>query len=645
MRRRAPLVLALAALLSAGPALAEEGRFDAQPFRPAAAPRDLVMVQKSEVIGSFSPTIGIYYDLALDPLVLLSIEDDTARTVDAVSSRFQLVGLAGMGFFDIFDVTLAFPFAIFQSGGNLRRFGTEGSVKSPAMGDLRLSTKLTLPYLNRKDQVKSGFGMAVAGNVNVPTGDQNAFAGEGAWSGGVTLIADYRFNFGLLLAANGGVWLRPEHQFAGVRVGDMAQFGVAAEQYIVQRWGLSVIGEIYGYPPITRFPDDPENIPAEALLGLRWQTKHGITITFGGSFGAACGFGAPAIRFFNSITWQPKSSQEQEEINRLQQRDKDDPDQDGLIGAADRCPDVPGSPENFGCPDLDTDGDGIMDRDDQCPDKPAGPHGKDGCPLAFVKGDEIVITEQVHFATDKDVILEESNPTLEAVAQVLIDNPEIREVRIEGHTDVRASDLYNMNLSQRRVASVMAFLIAKGVDPSRLQAKGFGHTQPIYDDTGCVGPDETLTPDCRFMTSKNRRVVFRILRYGSAAPKPITGSPDGSTSVLPSGGVLLPQKSGGTLPSQGTLPTQPVLPQSVLPSGTVLPTGRPGEGGLPRRDGASGLPSGTGVLPKAGAAGSTSPAPSASGQPAPAPPRQTAPSASAPQQKGSSPTPVPPKTR
>ncbi len=171
--------------------------------------------------------------------------------------------------------------------------------------------------------------------------------------------------------------------------------------------------------------------------GCAGRRSNGITITFGGSFGAACGFGAPAIRFFNVITWQPKTSpgaggdqppagarQRRSGSRRPHRRRRPRPRR------------AAGSPENFGCPDLDTDGDGIFDRDDKCPDKPAGPHGKGGCPVAFVQGDEIVITEQVHFATDKDIILEDSNSDLEAVAQVLIDNPDIREVRIEGHTDV-----------------------------------------------------------------------------------------------------------------------------------------------------------------------------------------------------------------
>src|SRR6185369_11703077 len=129
----------------------------------------------------------------------------------------------------------------------------------------------------------------------------------------------------------------------------------------------------------------------------------GVTITIGGSFGAACGFGAPALRIFNSVTWQPKSSVEQQEINRLQERDSVDPDHDGLIDDADRCPDKPGRRDNFGCPDADTDRDGIMDRDDKCPELAQGPGGKKGCPLVRVQDDDIVIAGSINFEADKDI--------------------------------------------------------------------------------------------------------------------------------------------------------------------------------------------------------------------------------------------------
>jgi outer membrane protein OmpA-like peptidoglycan-associated protein len=59
----------------------------------------------------------------------------------------------------------------------------------------------------------------------------------------------------------------------------------------------------------------------------------------------------------------------------------------------------------------------------------------------------------------------------------------------------------------------------RGIDSKRLQAKGFGYTAPIYDDSACPGPDEGLSPTCRLMTSKNRRVVFRIVYRGAPVPQ------------------------------------------------------------------------------------------------------------------------------
>jgi OOP family OmpA-OmpF porin len=65
----------------------------------------------------------------------------------------------------------------------------------------------------------------------------------------------------------------------------------------------------------------------------------------------------------------------------------DDPDHDGIRGAADKCPNEPEDKDGFqdddGCPDLDNDGDGIPDSADKCPNEPEDKDGfqdEDGCP-------------------------------------------------------------------------------------------------------------------------------------------------------------------------------------------------------------------------------------------------------------------------
>jgi len=266
----------------------------------------------------------------------------------------------------------------------------------------------------------------------------------------------------------------------------------------------------------------------------------------------------------------------------------------------------------------------VVDRLDECPDIPQGPHGRNGCPPAYVKDDEIATLDQVHFATDKDVILDESKPTLDEVVKVLIENPDIREVEIEGRTDVRASDAYSVNLSQRRVNSVLRYLIQQGIDPQRLQAKSFGHSAPVYDDRACLGPDEALDATCKMMTSKNRRMVFRIVRRGAPPPRPITGA-DGNASLLPAKKTVLPadatvlpkaESGAGVLKWQGALPiSKGTLPSTVLPEAGA-------NAGLPQQTKA--LPD-KGVLPRQGTPNKPEeakpePPPSPGAKPKPPPP-------------------------
>jgi outer membrane protein OmpA-like peptidoglycan-associated protein len=60
-------------------------------------------------------------------------------------------------------------------------------------------------------------------------------------------------------------------------------------------------------------------------------------------------------------------------------------------------------------------------------------------------------------------------------------------VRIEGHTDSVASDDYNQKLSERRAASVRAWLAAKGVEGGRLTPRGFGEAKPVADNGTAEG--------------------------------------------------------------------------------------------------------------------------------------------------------------
>jgi OmpA-OmpF porin, OOP family len=128
------------------------------------------------------------------------------------------------------------------------------------------------------------------------------------------------------------------------------------------------------------------------------------------------------------------------------------------------------------------------------PPEPAPPP-----PRVAVTGDKIELSQTVQFETNSAILLHESEELLDEVAGVLNEHPEIKRVQIEGHTDSRDSDSYNLRLSRQRAEAVRKYLVGRGVAEKRLDAKGFGETKPIADNE---------TEEGRY---RNRRVELRIL--------------------------------------------------------------------------------------------------------------------------------------
>jgi outer membrane protein OmpA-like peptidoglycan-associated protein len=193
-----------------------------------------------------------------------------------------------------------------------------------------------------------------------------------------------------------------------------------------------------------------------------------------------------------------------------------DADGDGVLDEKDACPDVPGSAgEPAGCPiPPDLDQDGVANKVDACPTD-AGPArdtpGLNGCPPAWIDGDRIRVLGPVRFESGKALLLPDSEPVLAAVADVLAKHPAVADVEVQGHTDARGGPVANRALSEKRAREVVRFLVAHGIAPERLRAKGFGADVPI---------DTNDTEDGR---STNRRVEFHVV--GTAASPPKTPPP------------------------------------------------------------------------------------------------------------------------
>ena len=116
-----------------------------------------------------------------------------------------------------------------------------------------------------------------------------------------------------------------------------------------------------------------------------------------------------------------------------------------------------------------------------------------------VTAQRIEIYEKVHFETGKAIIKPDSYALLDEVAEAINTHKQIKLVEVAGHTDDQGSLESNQTLSQNRAQAVLDYMVNKGVDPARLQAKGYGETRTI---------DTNETVEGR---AKNRRVEFNIL--------------------------------------------------------------------------------------------------------------------------------------
>jgi OOP family OmpA-OmpF porin len=156
---------------------------------------------------------------------------------------------------------------------------------------------------------------------------------------------------------------------------------------------------------------------------------------------------------------------------------------------------------------VDTDGDGVLDISDKCPNTPRGAKvDGSGCPLAapvtkvyVTEEDKRVVKDAINnleFDLGKATIRSKSFPSLDRVASLLIDKN--FSLKLAGHTDDTGSDALNLKLSKDRAEAIKAYLVEKGANASRIEATGYGESQPIASNKTAQGRQQ------------NRRVEFTL---------------------------------------------------------------------------------------------------------------------------------------
>jgi OmpA-OmpF porin, OOP family len=472
-------LLTFGALFSfAVPAVAQRQPIDAQRFKPAVTFDGWVTAEGSAVRPTVDPLeLGLFLNYGYRPLV---IAEDSDVVHAYVSGSLGIDLLASLTLAGPFAVGLGLPLYMAQTGEDNVGGGDDPSFAG--LGDLRVVPKLRL--LDDRD----GFGLALALELRAPTHTGDFNGGARNLQGIPKLIVDHRSAGGLRVGANLGVAIREDTRFFNVRAGDEFTYAVALGYRFGGMLGNTEVGgELAGGVGLGE--QDREELPLEGFLFLRHNPSTEWEIIGGPGVGMIPGYGVPTFRVFVGVRYRPTVT---------------DTDGDGIPDAEDTCPNEAGrstgDPRTHGCPDRDDDG--IIDSEDKCPDDP-GTKQHDGCPeperrRVIYKDGQLEILDSVNFEHNSTELRPESRGLLDQVAQTLRENPEIKKVRVEGHTDDTGPRDVNLRLSRARANAVRTYLINKGVNSDRLSAEGYGPDKPIQEGT---------TDEAR---KSNRRVEFIV---------------------------------------------------------------------------------------------------------------------------------------
>jgi outer membrane protein OmpA-like peptidoglycan-associated protein len=154
-----------------------------------------------------------------------------------------------------------------------------------------------------------------------------------------------------------------------------------------------------------------------------------------------------------------------------------DSDGDSIPDTIDRCPDVPGEMENWGCPHYDR---------------------------LIVRRDKLELKEKLYFAWDQAKLEDASFPVLDEVVRALKENKSFR-VEVEGNADSSGPEEHNQTLSEDRAQAVLGYLVAHGVAKDRLGSKGLSSSKPLDTNATAAGREN------------NRRVEF-VVRFAIVKP-------------------------------------------------------------------------------------------------------------------------------
>lgn len=389
------------------------------------------------------------------------------------------------------QVGVNLPVILYQARGDAppASFGSVGELAGSGVGDLNLAAKVHL--LSRE---QAFFDIAAIAGLGLPTHyPRDAYLGDGGVTASMALAASRRI-LGFGLATNLGYYWRGSERFIDAELGPEVRLSAAADYSLESLTSLPLgVGAAWAMAARHDAPFKRINeTPSEVLFEATWSAWAPVVVSAAAGFGLVAGIGTPDVRAMIEVRWAPRVT---------------DSDGDRIPDSIDACPKDPEDYDGFedqdGCSDPDNDGDGIEDGLDDCPSDAETLNefdDEDGCPDqgAIMESGRIALEGTVQFEVAKAILMPKSRTLLDEVVALLVQHPEVKRVRIEGHTDGDGDEKANQVLSQARASAVRDYLIEHGIAAERLVAEGFGESRPRASNATVLG------------RALNRRVEFLI---------------------------------------------------------------------------------------------------------------------------------------
>lgn len=428
---------------------------DIEVVHPTFSPGLPVGVDSPEIAGAGAVRAGTFVQYVRDPLVLYEYGAWSGRVIE---HRLSATMGASWDLRHDLSLRVSAP-AIAQWGTDLPDLAAEIA----GFGDLTVGGRWA-PYAG--DSLR----LATRADLALPVGVQSSWIGEAmprlhlggmaAYAlGGSRLYADAGFTFRAPVDTEANLTLGQEFTLAAGASTPLLSDRVSASTSAISRVGL------------TSWHGTAE-LPLELTAALHTALLPGWGLDLGVGKGLGYGYGTSAARAFAGLRWTQAPPSE-EIIIAI-----DDPD-----ALPEALPEAELPPE------------------EPVPDDAWG----DGQRARLVEN-RIEIRQPIHFELDTDVLVADSLPTLEAIADILDSRGDIGEVLVEGHASEEGSFAYNYDLSSRRAGTIFRTLVEFGVHPKRLSTRGMGEVEPSADGL-----------------EASRRVEFHVVRWitDGVAPYPL----------------------------------------------------------------------------------------------------------------------------